>query len=190
MMITDRARSDVGYQDKYAKKMNQLNDEKQAWQNIAKQTTDSANSTKKKTKKKKGKDVMVTAATKKDDIRKFIATLNQKISEVQAGDEDMKLKNVKINALQMKIAALERLLTKVAQQERGQDDDTVKHKKEKAKDKVFLTKDDLTVEEKKSGAGLTDAQTQAGAPSQIDVTADFKDVPASAGETPTVDIGV
>lgn len=109
----------------------------------------------KKAKKTKAKPRLVTNATSKQDIRRLMKTLNQKIGEVMRGEDSPKLKDATIQILRQKMDSLMRILRSIEREEREklQAETKVEHeKKKKTKESVYLTSDDLTVEGSKNGS--------------------------------------
>lgn len=128
-------------------------------------------------KKKPVSGVLVTGSTKPREIKGYITTLKRKIDEIMMGDGDMKEKMAQANLLQTKIGILEKIM---AEQNKQAYERNVK-KRKKIKDKVYLTKDDLTLNgdeetggvDTGSGVGISGAE---GVGENFDAASDSSDV--------------
>lgn len=160
MNITAKILASEEYKNKYFSNLKALDSQKNMFMKLTEQINENAQKKKKsESKKKKSSDVMVNGATSKNEIARLQRVLMQKIAEVIAEDDDQKLKSIKVNNLQRKLEALERILSQIEQLEREQQQTQRQKKKKGLTEAVHLTSDDLTV--KKSGLAGVDVSVSA-----------------------------
>jgi len=155
MSITSKVAEGSSEQNKYAEKISELTSTKLMFEKMAKRISEDTKKNKKsESKKKRHSDVYVTGATNKAEIRRLSRLLRQKISEVLSGDDDQKMKEIRVNDLQSKIASLDRILSQIERIEREETEEKRSNKKKKGKtEAVYLKSDDLTVN-KRGGTGI------------------------------------
>lgn len=152
MNMTDKVKNNESYRNVYTEKLNEMENQANAFKNLTKRINE--NSKKQKaaeSKKKKAKDVLVTGATSKRDIRYLQRVLTKKINEVIAGEGDKKVKTIQVNNLQMKINELEKILKQIEAKELQEKQEKIdaKAREEKKKKKkvgsLRISGEELTI---------------------------------------------
>jgi chromosome segregation ATPase len=153
MNITEKIIASEEDRTKYFDKLKELESMANSFAEHTKRIQENAKKKEKaEPKKRKAKDVLVTEATSKSDIRRLMRTLRQKIAEVISEDgTDQKTKTIRVNGLQNKLNALIRILNDI---EEAEQEALEEKRKKKGKESVRLSGDDLTVNKKGSSSQI------------------------------------
>ena len=89
--------------------------------------------------------VLVTGATNKNEIRRLIRILTERVSEIISDSEkDLREKKTAVHRLQRKINSLDRILGKIEQAEREQRESGRRRNRQATSETVYLSRDDLS----------------------------------------------
>ncbi len=176
------------FKEQYKEQMKNLKIQKDS---LSKIMQSNSQKTKKDSKARKGRAVFVTGATKKEDIKKLKNILKQKISEIQFSEDDDKLKTMKVNLLQQKLNALERILCQIEDKEKAKLEKTPKkNNKNKKIESLYLSKEDLTLNGGNQKAIENKISQSYNNEPKIDLTTEPSDNINVDSEQPTVDLGI
>ncbi|MDR1690144.1 MAG: hypothetical protein LBS21_16300 [Clostridiales bacterium] len=155
MNITEKIIGNEEERTKYFDKLKELEAMANSFSENTKRIQENAKKKEKaEPKKRKAKDVLVTEATSKSDIRRLMRTLRQKIAEVISEEgSDQKTKTLRVNGLQNKLNALIRILNDI---EEAEQEALEEKRKKKGKESVRLSGEDLTVNKKNSSSSQID----------------------------------
>ena len=185
MNVTEKIFSDEDYRKKYYARLEELNAQKNMFVDFTKRMKEiSEKNNKTEGKKRRRAGVLVNGATSKESIRRLKGVLRQRMAEVLAEDGDMKLKQLQVNELSNKIAALDRVLSQIERIEREKlaDGQNKQNKQKKGRtEAVYLSSDDLTVNKNGvasyqaalAGTAQSAAAPQQGAAAGVDVLAGY-----------------
>ena len=145
MNIINKFLANGDFRNQFFSSLNLLNTNRSALRDKAQQVNN--NQTQNKTnqnRRRRRSGATVNGATSREEIRRLQRILRQRISEVVAEEEDKKVKTLRVNDLQRKIAALDRILRQI---ERIEQENRVQRQRQRRDntESIYLTSDDLSV---------------------------------------------